>query len=171
MPFIHYPGYRRPRPVTRLSLRQCTAMRLQMQRDSCSSWYARISWNYLHQSLSLCTVPTFVLPSLEYAMEASAPTLRADINQLRRAQRFATRLVRSDLTLAFNIIFQEITGGPECIAETVYQSKQTSYQSNGTHFEVQLPTDFIPITYINAKTHLHGGGMLCTQASGWRSHF
>ncbi len=35
-----------------------------------------------------------VLPHLEYAMEANAPTLRADINQLERAQRLATRLVR-----------------------------------------------------------------------------
>ncbi len=31
---------------------------------------------------------------LEYAMEANAPTLRADINQLERAQHHATRLVR-----------------------------------------------------------------------------
>ncbi len=35
-----------------------------------------------------------VRPHLEYAMEANAPTLRADINQLERAQRHATRLVR-----------------------------------------------------------------------------
>ncbi len=33
-------------------------------------------------------------PHLEYAMEANAPTLRADINQLERVQRLATRLVR-----------------------------------------------------------------------------
>ncbi len=33
-------------------------------------------------------------PHLEYAMEANAPTLRADINQLERNQRLATRLVR-----------------------------------------------------------------------------
>ncbi len=33
-------------------------------------------------------------PHLEYAMEANAPTLRADINQLGRIQRLATRLVR-----------------------------------------------------------------------------
>ncbi len=32
-------------------------------------------------------------PHLEYAMEANAPTLRADINQLQRVQRLATRLV------------------------------------------------------------------------------
>ncbi len=31
---------------------------------------------------------------LEYAMESNAPTLRADINQLERVQRLATRLVR-----------------------------------------------------------------------------
>ncbi len=35
-----------------------------------------------------------VRPRLEYAMEANAPTLRADINQLERVQRLATRLVR-----------------------------------------------------------------------------
>ncbi len=35
-----------------------------------------------------------VRPHLEYAMEANAPTLRADINQLQRIQRLATRLVR-----------------------------------------------------------------------------
>ncbi len=35
-----------------------------------------------------------VRPHLEYAMEANAPTLRADINKLERAQRHATRLVR-----------------------------------------------------------------------------
>ncbi len=35
-----------------------------------------------------------VRPYLEYAMEANAPTLRADINQLERVQRLATRLVR-----------------------------------------------------------------------------
>ncbi len=33
-------------------------------------------------------------PHLEYAMEANAPTLRADINQLERVQRLPTRLVR-----------------------------------------------------------------------------
>ncbi len=33
-------------------------------------------------------------PHLEYAMEANAPTLRVDINQLERVQRLATRLVR-----------------------------------------------------------------------------
>ncbi len=33
-------------------------------------------------------------PYLEYAMEAGAPTPRADINQLDRVQRLATRLVR-----------------------------------------------------------------------------
>ncbi len=33
-------------------------------------------------------------PHLEHAMEANAPTLRADINQLERVQRLATRLVR-----------------------------------------------------------------------------
>ncbi len=33
-------------------------------------------------------------PHLEYAMEANAPTLRTDINQLERVQRLATRLVR-----------------------------------------------------------------------------
>ncbi len=34
-----------------------------------------------------------VRPHLEYANEANAPTLRADINQLQRVQRLATRLV------------------------------------------------------------------------------
>ncbi len=33
-------------------------------------------------------------PHLEYAMEASAPTLRADISPLEGVQRLATRLVR-----------------------------------------------------------------------------
>ncbi len=33
-------------------------------------------------------------PHLEYAMDANAPTLRADTNQLERLQRLATRLVR-----------------------------------------------------------------------------
>ncbi len=36
-----------------------------------------------------------VRPHLEYAMEANAPTLNADINQLERVQRLATRPVRS----------------------------------------------------------------------------
>ncbi len=35
-----------------------------------------------------------VRPHLEHAMEANAPTLRADINQPERVQRLATRLVR-----------------------------------------------------------------------------
>ncbi len=35
-----------------------------------------------------------VQPHLEYAMEANAATLRADINQLERVQLLATRLVR-----------------------------------------------------------------------------
>ncbi len=34
-----------------------------------------------------------VRPHLEYAMEANAPTLRADINQIARVRRLATRLV------------------------------------------------------------------------------
>ncbi len=33
-------------------------------------------------------------PYLEYAIEANAPTARAEINQLEREQRLATRLVR-----------------------------------------------------------------------------
>ncbi len=37
---------------------------------------------------------TLIRPHLEYAMEANAPTLRADKNQLERVQRLATRLVR-----------------------------------------------------------------------------
>ncbi len=37
---------------------------------------------------------TLVWPHLEYAMEANAPTLRADINQLERVQHLATRPVR-----------------------------------------------------------------------------
>ncbi len=35
-----------------------------------------------------------VRPHLEFAMEANAPTPRAEINQLGRVQRLATRLVR-----------------------------------------------------------------------------
>ncbi len=35
-----------------------------------------------------------VRPHLDYATEANAPTLRSDINQLERAQRIATQLVR-----------------------------------------------------------------------------
>ncbi len=42
-------------------------------------------------------IPLFcalVQPNLEYTMEANAPTLRADINQLERVQHLAIRLVR-----------------------------------------------------------------------------
>ncbi len=45
----------------------------------------------------LRTIPLYcaiVRPHLEYAIEASAPTPRADTNQLDRVQRLATRLVR-----------------------------------------------------------------------------
>ncbi len=84
--------------------------------------------NYPKQRLPRSTVP-----HLEYAMEANAPALRADINQLERVQRLATRLVRglrhvpyeerlrqfnlfslqrrhlrADLTLAFNIFKGEV---------------------------------------------------------------
>ncbi len=76
-------------------------------------------------------------PHLEYAMEANAPTLRADINQLERVLRLATRLVRglrhvqyeerfrqlklfslerrrprADLILAFNIFKKEVDLNP-----------------------------------------------------------
>ncbi len=75
--------------------------------------------------------------TLQYAMEANAPTLRADINQLERVQRLATRLVRglrhvpydgrlrqlnlfslesrrlrADLILAFNIFKGEVHLNP-----------------------------------------------------------
>ncbi len=78
-----------------------------------------------------------VRPHLWYAMETNAPTLRADINQLERAQRLATRLVRglnhvsceerlrqlnlfslerrrlrADLILAFNILKGEVDLNP-----------------------------------------------------------
>ncbi len=78
-----------------------------------------------------------VPPHLEYAMEANAPTLRAGINQLERAQRHATWLVRglrhvlyeerlrqlnlfslericlrADLILAFNIFRGEVDLNP-----------------------------------------------------------
>ncbi len=42
-----------------------------------------------------------VRPHLEYAMEANAPTLRADINQLERVQRLATRLLRGLLHVPY----------------------------------------------------------------------
>ncbi len=78
-----------------------------------------------------------VRPHLEYAMEANAPTLRADTNQLERIQRLATRLVsglrhvpyeerlrqlnlfslerrrlRADLILAFKIFKGEVDLNP-----------------------------------------------------------
>ncbi len=78
-----------------------------------------------------------VRPHLEYAMEAHIPTLRADINQLKRDQRLASRLMRglrhvpyeerlrplnhfslerrrlrADLSLAFNIFKGEVDLNP-----------------------------------------------------------
>ncbi len=44
--------------------------------------------------LSSSVYCAIVRSHLEYGMEANAPTLKADINKLRRAKRLATRLVR-----------------------------------------------------------------------------
>ncbi len=89
------------------------------------------------KTLSIYHVYNIKTPHLEYAMEASAPTLRADINQLERVQRLATRLVsglrhvpyeerlrqlnlfslerrrlRADLILAFKIFKDEVDLNP-----------------------------------------------------------
>ncbi len=73
--------------TTRPLPRQPTALRLRIQQGVCCSWSEDPSVNYQRQR-------ALVWPHLEYAMEANAPTLRTDINQLERVQRLATRLVR-----------------------------------------------------------------------------
>ncbi len=55
---------------------------------------ARRSFCELSKTVFTPLYCALVRPHLEDAMEANAPTLRADINQLERVQRFATRLVR-----------------------------------------------------------------------------
>ncbi len=54
----------------------------------------RRSFCELSKAAFIALFCALVRPHLEYAMEANAPTLRADINQLERTQRLATRLVR-----------------------------------------------------------------------------
>ncbi len=55
---------------------------------------ARRSFCELSETAFITLYCAIVRSHLEYAMEANAPTLRADINQLERVQRLATRLVR-----------------------------------------------------------------------------
>ncbi len=97
-----------------------------------------------------------VRPHLECEMEANGPTLRADINQLERVQRLATRLVRglrhvpyekrlrqlnffslkrrrlrADLVLAFKIFKGEVDLNPSEFflrpPEPVYEGTPTDY--------------------------------------------
>ncbi len=83
------PGQRHPRPLTRFSHRQCTAsttrrLLFMVRRSLCE----------LSKTAFIPVYCAIVRPHLECAMEANAPTPRADINQLERVQRLATRLVR-----------------------------------------------------------------------------
>ncbi len=82
-PGWHVQGF----PSTRPSPCQPTAQRIQ-QGDCCPCSFDEQSKTAF---IPLCRA--LVRPHLEYAMEANAPTLRADINQLERVQRLATRLM------------------------------------------------------------------------------
>ncbi len=98
-------------PLTRFSPRQCTAERLRMQQDDCFSLFDGLSVTYR----KLYCIPLYcdiVRPHLEYAMEANAPTLRVDINQLERAQRLATWLVRG-LRYVPNSLTQTLLAGTQ----------------------------------------------------------
>ncbi len=109
-------------------------------------------------------------PHLEYAMEANAPTLRADIKQFERVQRLATRLVRGirhvpyeerlrqlnlfslerrhlrpDLILAFKIFKVEVDIKPSkfLLPEPVYEGTSTDYCKDQAVFDAgALPSPF-----------------------------
>ncbi len=69
-----------------------------------------------------------VRPHLEYAIEANAPTLRANINQLERAQRLATRLVRGPRHVSYE--------------ERLYQLNLFSLECRRFRADFLLPSKF-----------------------------
>ncbi len=84
-------GYRHPWrfPLTRHSPRQCTAERVRKQ-----LFMVRRSFPDLFKAAFPPLYCAIVRPHLACAIEAKSPALRADINQMERAQRFVTWLMR-----------------------------------------------------------------------------
>ncbi len=99
-------------PLTRLSPRQCTAERLRIQQGH--SMVQR-SFCGLSKTAFIPLSCTVVRPQLEYAMEANAPTLRADLNQLERVKRLAIRLVRGLCHVPYEERLRQLNSvSPEC---------------------------------------------------------
>ncbi len=88
------PGHQRPRPggSPRYDFHLVSALQRCCKYSKMIAFHGPTVFCELSKATFIPMYCAIVWPHLEYAMEANAPTMRADTNQLERVQRLATRL-------------------------------------------------------------------------------